>query len=297
MLCPRCLALSACFVAVLFGVAVSSAAEPRRKDRDSAIHWLNDYAEATFAANREGKMLLIYFYDDAADSPCAQFAKDTLDNPQVRRKLRDYVCVRLPLDAKVRADAKEIVVLEHESFREMAGRPGVSIVDYRPADAKQRGQVVSVFPLTEQLWYTPEQMAVILTLPPGTLTQRTMIYAVRTHPEHPASGEGEPDPVLLEEAQSQAQYQANTRSQGHQTWGSRFARILSRIPGVRAPREVCAESWRGQGLVEAAIECVRCWRTSSGHWSAVRAQARDFGYDMKQGANGIWYATGIVDAR
>ena len=35
-------------------------------------------------------------------------------------------------------------------------------------------------------------MAVILDLPPGTLTQRTLIYAVRTHPERPASADGQP---------------------------------------------------------------------------------------------------------
>jgi hypothetical protein len=57
--------------------------------------------------------------------------------------------------------------------------------------------------------------------------------------------------------------------------------------------EVCAESWPGENLVEAAVECVRCWRLSQGHWSAVRAAHRLFGYDMKRGSNGIWYATGI----
>ncbi|MCX7429404.1 MAG: hypothetical protein NTW96_27740, partial [Planctomycetia bacterium] len=63
--------------------------------------------------------------------------------------------------------------------------------------------------------------------------------------------------------------------------------------GISA-REVCAESWPGERLVEAAIECVRCWRLSSGHWNAVRSSQRVFGYDMKCGANGVWYATGIL---
>jgi hypothetical protein len=240
-------------------------------------------------------MLLIYFCDSGADSPCDRFAKETLDDPQVKCKLRDYVCVRLPLSAKITVQGKPVVLLEHEAFSEMLGRPGIAVVDYRSRDANLRGSVVSQFPITDTLWYTPERMAVILTLPPGTLTQRTLIYAVRTHPERPASADGEPQPVLLEEAASHAQYQANSRVQGHQFWESRFHRIISRLPGGGAPREVCAESWGGQSLVEAAIECVRCWRTSSGHWSAVRSHSRFFGYDMKRGANGIWYATGIVD--
>lgn len=34
-------------------------------------------------------------------------------------------------------------------------------------------------------------------------------------------------------------------------------------------REVCAENWMGQLLVEAAGECVHSWRQVSGHWEAV----------------------------
>ena len=62
-------------------------------------------------------------------------------------------------------------------------------------------------------------------------------------------------------------------------------------------REVCAESWPGQRLVEAAEECVHSWRQSSGHWEAVSGQHVCFGYDMKLGASGVWYATGIFGDR
>ena len=240
-------------------------------------------------------MLLVYFYDPSKDSPCERFEKETLDDPQVQAKLHNYVCVRVPLDGKMIVGKQQVVLLEHEAFQQMQGKPGIAIVDFR-SRGRRRGYVVSEFPLTESLWYTPEQMQVILTLPRGTLTQRTIIFAVRIHPEHPASTEGDPNPELLEEAEEHAHYQATIRVQGHQGWGSRFARILSRLPLARAPREVCAESWAGQNLVDAAIECVRCWRTSSGHWSAVSAHSQLFGYDMKLGENGVWYATGIVDA-
>ena len=150
----------------------------------------------------------------------------------------------------------------------MLGKPGLAIVDYRSADAKLHGSVVSTFPITEKLEYTAERMAVILDLPPGTLTQRTLIYAVRVHPDKPASTDGEPSPTLLDEAQSHSQYQAQIRQQGHHFWATRFQRILGAVAGARTPREVCAESWPGQHLVDAAIECVRCWRLSAGHWSA-----------------------------
>ncbi len=239
MVCARCLILSFCVTDLFSNLTLLSAAEGGKGKDMPAVHWLRDYGDAITAASQQNKMLLIYFHDSSSDSPCERFKKETLDDPQVQAKLRDYVCVRAPIDAKITVQGKQVVLIEHAAFQDMLGRPGIAIVDYR-SNGALRGCAVSEFPLTETLWYTPEQMAVILTLPPGTLTQRTMIYAVRIHPEHPASTDGEPNPTLLEEAESHSQYQADIRVQGHHFWGTRFARILSRLPGVGAPREVCA---------------------------------------------------------
>jgi hypothetical protein len=257
----------------------------------ASINWHDDYARAVRIAQRQGKMLLIYFRDPG-NRDCDRFKSETLDDPRVCSKLQDYVCLQAPLDASIIVDGKKTVLLEHEAFKEMLGKPGIAIIDYRQPESQVYGTVISTFPITGSLWYTPEKMAVILSLPPGTLTQRTLIYAVRTHPEKPASADGELSPYLLEETRNHSQYQADIRLQGHHFWESRFHRVMSRLNGLSA-REVCAESWPGQNLVDAAEECVHCWRQSSGHWSAVRSPQRSFGYDMKRGSNGIWYATGI----
>ena len=262
------------------------------------VNWLADYAAAMRLAEQQKKMLLIYFCDCGVNEACAHFKQETLDDPLVRRKLQDYVCTILPLDAKIASGGKQVTLLEDAAFREMLGKPGIAIVDFRHAEDKSLyGAVVSTFPIAGRLWYTPERMAVILDLPPGTLTQRTLIYAVRIHPDKPASANGELNSDLLGEAQSHSQHQADIRVQGHHQWGSRFQRIVARLPGGLTAREVCAESWPGENLVEAAVECVRCWRLSDGHWSAVRARNNCFGYDMKRGANGVWYATGIFGLR
>jgi hypothetical protein len=298
MHCARCLTLSLFLGVLAFGLAKSlMGTEPQAVDSSADILWMSDYAKALDTADRQNKMLCIFFGDTSAEGPAKRFQSETLNDPKVRQKLGDYVCVQLPLDAKIKHQGKDLTLLEHEAFQEMLGKPGIAIVDYSNADAKLRGSVVSTFPLTEKLWYTPEHMVVILTLPPGTLTQRTLIFAVRIHPDKPASTDGEALPALLEEAQSHSQYQANIRQLGHHFWDSRFRRIIALIPGGASPREVCAESWPGEHLVEAAIECVRCWRLSSGHWSAVRSQQRYFGYDMKRGSNGTWYATGILGGK
>ena len=72
---------------------------------------------------------------------------------------------------------------------------------------------------------------------------------------------------------------------------------LPLLPGNVLAQEVVAESWPNETLVEACVECVDSWRQSPGHWSAVRSRHPLFGYDIKRGRNGIWYATGIFGLR
>jgi hypothetical protein len=269
---------------------------PPLKAKTTSLYWHDDYARAVREAEQQGKMLLIYFCDPGGDCDCNRFKSETLDDPLVCSKLQDYICLEAPLNASIVVDGETAVLLKHEAFKEMLGKPGIAIIDYRSRDSQVYGTVVSAFPISQRLWYTPEKMAVILDLPAGTLTQRTLIYAVRIHPDKPASTGGKASSYLLEEAQKQSQYQADIHLQGHHFWESRFQRISGKLNGLSA-REVCAESWPGESLVEAAVECVRCWRLSDGHWSAVRAPQRVFGYDMKRGTNGIWYATGIFGGR
>ena len=258
-----------------------------------AVTWQTDYARALDDARRQGKMLLLFF-SDPAEECSRRFEADTLGAAAVSARLKkDFVSPRLPRDARVDTQGGKVTLLAHAAFAEMLGRPGVAIIDFAHADPKLHGNVVSVFPLTETLSYTPEQMGVILDLPPGTLTQRTLIYAVRVHPEHPASTAGQLESHLVQEAESHSENQARMRLQGHHFWETRFHRINAILPAGLTAREVCAESWPRQGLVEAAIECVRCWRCSSGHWDAVRCRHQVYGYDMKLGDNGVWYATGI----
>jgi hypothetical protein len=267
---------------------------PPPETAPKAICWQTDYIRAMDVANQQGKMLVIVF-SDPANPLSARFESETLGDPGVVARLGDYVCAKLPTDSKIELDGKEMRLLDHASFREMQGQPGVTVLDFAHPQSPLHGTIVSTFPLTARLWYAPRQMIAILDLPEGTLTQRTLIYAVRTHPEGPGSAMGNADPRLLTEAQSHSDYQASLRLQGHHHWDARFPRI-SALLGC-TPREVCAESWPGQGLVEGAIECVRCWRCSSGHWNAVRSWNRAYGYDMKPGANGVWYATGIFGLR
>ena len=201
--------------------------------------------------------------------------------------------MRLPLGAEIPVEGKRVRLLEEPGFEEMLNQPGLAVIDFAHPAAAYFGCVVSTFPMIAGHWYAAENVRAILDLPPGTLTQRTLIYAVRVHPERPASTEGRLDPHLAGEAEQHSQYQASIHRQGHHFWETRFQRISAQLPAGLTAAEVCAESWPGQRLLESAIECVRCWRLSSGHWRGVSSYHPVYGYDMKRGTNGVWYATGV----
>ncbi|NQT11112.1 MAG: thioredoxin family protein, partial [Planctomycetes bacterium] len=192
--------------------------------------WHTSYREAMDAAKRDGKMLLIYFHEPDGSASCEQFSRETLSAPVVVEKLRGFVALRLPLGAAIRAGGEELTLLEHFSFAEMLGTAGVAILDFAHKGADHYGHVVGVFPFLDGQPYRADQLAVILDLPPGTMTQRALVYAVRTHTDRPASAEGELDPYLLKQATRHSQHQARIRRQGHHNWQHRFRRITAELP-------------------------------------------------------------------
>ncbi len=285
-------------ISVAFGLlllactfAVNAAGEASAGQSDE-LTWHDNYADAVRQAEVLGKTLLIHFHNAKAPHVDEAFRQKSIADPQVMKLLTRYVRLRLPMDATTTSGGKEIVLLKHRSFAEMLGRPGIAMIDYSHAGTAYYGHVVSTFPFSAGKYYSAARMRVVLDLPEGTLTQRTMIFAVRIHPESPHSTEGDLNPVLANEAQSHSRHQAAIRNQGHHRWNTRFHRINARLRGSGA-QEVVAESWPGESLVEACVECVNSWRQSPGHWGAVRGRHASFGYDIKRGSNGIWYATGL----
>ena len=247
-------------------------------------------------AVEDRKMLFIFFCESTPDAATRAFDQLTLSDPGIQEQLKRFVVARLPRDARITVSGEPVTLLEHPAFAEMHGRQGVAIIDLAHARSEYYGHVVSTFPFTAGKFYRKEALSIILDLPPGTLTQRTMIYAVRIHPEAPASTQGHFHTVLADEAKHQSDHQAAILLQGHHSWDTRFHRISSKLGGALA-EEVVAESWPNETLVEACVDCVHSWRQSPGHWGAVRSRHPLFGYDIKRGRNGIWYATGIFGRR
>ncbi len=267
-------------------------APPPRRPPQVDVPWHEHYARALHRAQVQRKMLFVFFYDPEQGSVSEYFCTQVVPKALTPELVQQYVWVRVPVRHQKNATVEEALV-DREQFRFMYGRPGVAVVDCQHEGKPYFGQVVSCFPFPRGGTLSVRQLRVVLELPPGTLTQRTMIYAVRVHPDRPASTQGTPSPVLMKEAQRHSQRQARLQLQGHHDWEQRFHRINAQLGQGLVCQEVVAESWAGMELVEAALDCVRAWRQSPGHWEAVRRRHRFYGYDIQRGKNGVWYATGL----
>ena len=270
------------------------------------LDWHDDYQAAVDRAEANKKLLLIHFYrpsdqsrkEAASAIDSIESIETALGQPGIRERLDNYVLAKLPVETEIQVDGKAVRLLEHGAFRELRGGPGIAVVDYFHQGAEHYGYVISALPFTPGKYYQfrLSHIETLMYLPSGTLTQRSMILAVRIHPERPASTTGENDPILLAEAKSHSNYQAQVRVQGHHHWESRFQRIVGRLFGRGTPGtpvEVVAESWPQQDLMDSCVDCVASWRHSDGHWAAVSAKQASYGYDIRKSDNGIWYATGI----
>lgn len=275
---------------------VKPAAAVSAADADSAkltpkLSWRATYAEGTELAEKNRQMLVVWFFDPKNTAENEQFQK-TLRDSEVVKRLANFTLAKLPKDHAVTVGGVESKLLSHGSMQEMQGSSGIAIIDLTDPQSKQFRQVVSVYPFSRSL-LDAYRLSVLLGLPKGSLTQRTLTYFVRIHPENPASAWSDHSEMLAHEAEKHSSHQAAINVQGHHNWDSRFHAINAQIGGSLVAQEVCAESWPGQSLLDAAEECVHSWRQSSGHWGAVRSRHALFGYDMKRGSRGVWYGTGI----
>ena len=263
-------------------LAVAATPVPRIAAAAEGVQRIDDYASALEAARASGAMLLVSVEPQSGDP--GDVVGQHLERPDVQERFgrsgTPWVFCRLGM-----AEAAGLVA--DPSLVELRRGPGVFVVDH--AHPRYAGRIVSILPRRAGKYYrfTTSHVDELAALPEGSLTQRSLILAVRIHPENPQSTQGSCDPSLCAEAESHSAHQARIRRQGHHGWDVRSQRLGG------AAAEVCAESWEHQDLLDSCVDCVASWRQSSGHWRAVSGHHAAYGYDIRRGGNGIWYATGI----
>lgn len=254
-----------------------------------------DYAKAYRAAQESGQLLCV----SVGVNPPAPHAGHVLCSVPTNYTYYPKRGIGLSLVSK---DGTEVslgrmfcVLMVQPGFRELLDNPkesgppyfdppmggGLAIVD--PAS----GHVVSVLPRKH---CTSAKADALFRLPRGTLTQRTLIWALAIRPERPLSIYGTPSARCMAHAAENNRRQIERRKCGHFTPHAYLGNSS----------EIAAFTWpENTGIVDAAIDLVESWRGSPGHWAAAMRPCREFGYDMAPGTsdwfNGrpSWYGTGI----
>ena len=252
------------------------------------LSWESSFPLAIEKAKAEKKMVLVLITQSGTEKQTDKMAQ-WIAEPQNRPILdRSYVLVQVDGSANVDFAGKTGPILQKPEFREMGRKAGIAIIDFQNDD--YLGKVVGAFPLI-RLQYSSFHINQILTLPPGTLTQRMLTFAIRVHPNRPQSANGRPSCFLMKLAFGHACNQASTHVMGHQNFSSRSSQVMRAHPGTQSS-EICAQTGGGVALI-GALGLAQLWRGSSAHWSAMKSPSRGWGYDMQRSNNGNWYGCGL----
>lgn len=224
-----------------------------------AVDQSADYYAAYKQAKAERKLLVVDFGSGAA----------------INDKTGRHLVCRLPAGYELPNGGGRLI--DSHCFAPLEGGSGLAVVDL--TGGPHHGDVVSVLP---QRHCSPEKVAALLSLPEGTLTQRTLTWAFLIHPERPQSVYAAPCPQLMAHCARHSARQASMNDQHHDM-------------GHPGRTEIVAESWPwNKNVADAAIDIVWSWRQSPGHWGAARQAWNRYGYDMK--SNGEkWFATGVFE--
>ena len=112
----------------------------------SRLRWHTSYLNAWNEAERDGKMLLIWFVGEGNNANRDEVAHTFATDQQVRIRLEDYVLLKLPYDAIITSDSQQLRLLDHAAFIHMEGCEGLAIVDLTDPNVETFEHVVSAFP-------------------------------------------------------------------------------------------------------------------------------------------------------
>src|SRR5688572_16375971 len=129
--------------------------------------WLNDYADALEKAKAGQKMLLVHFCQPN-NTNCTAIER-SLTNPRVRHRVQNYVLARVGTDATISQEGRKVRLLEHSSFSELHGGPGLAVIDLAHKKQPYYGRVVSALPVSSAGMYQfrPDHVPTLLDLPAG----------------------------------------------------------------------------------------------------------------------------------
>jgi hypothetical protein len=126
------------------GMMIAAARPSFAEEKAAPLAWYTDYAEASSAARLSDQLLVIVFRDERHSKAYDDYVHHLEASPRFAKAADNFVLCELPTNFEVvlppsetgkkdstgEEDHPRIKLLSHPAFAEMAGRPGIAIIDY-----------------------------------------------------------------------------------------------------------------------------------------------------------------------
>lgn len=278
--------------------------EPASADPVESLSWHSDYLAAYVEASQEKRFLLMLFRENVVGGePLA--SADEIFAPSMRPMLEQFSRVELPLNAAMpnlsgnvnNSPENELpnLLLKHRSFRHLGMQPGIAVVDLTDPASPNHARVVSVIPLPEGGQFNGEDLMLALNLPKGAISQRTLLFAIRSTVPDSSLSMREFSPALIELAHRNSRYMANAGQTGSFDQENRRQRIEEEFGQQAELKELVFATESEATIHDAALQAVTSWISNSESFEILDAPATAMGMDMFQDSeSGRWFVTCFV---
>ncbi len=269
-----------------------------------SLKWHSDYIAAYVEASQKKRYLLMLFRDAiAGGEPLASI--DDVFAPSMRPILEQFSRVELPLNAvmPILADKNNDsqkkglpnLLLKHRSFRHLGTQPGIAVVDLTNRSSPNYARVVTVLPLPESGQFQNGSLTLALNLPKGTISQRTLLFAIRSTVPDSSLSMREFNSTLVELAHRNSRYMSSAGQTGSFDQETRQQRIEQEFGPQAELKQLVFATDSEATIHEAALQAVTKWIETSESFDVLDAPATEMGMDMFQNfESGRWFVTCFV---
>lgn len=278
--------------------------EPATDDPAESLSWHNDYLAAYVEASQEKRYLLMLFRENVVGGEPLSSA-DKIFAPSMRPMLEQFSRVELPLNAAMpnlsgkNNDSPQNdlpnLLLKHRSFRHLGMQQGIAVVDLTDPASPNHARVVSVLPLPEGGQFNGDDLMLALNLPKGAISQRTLLFAIRSTVPDSSLSMREFSPALIELAHRNSRYMANAGQTGSFDQENRQRKIEEKFGPQAELKELVFATKSEATIHDAALQAVTSWISNSESFEILDSPATAMGMDMFQDSeSGRWYVTCFV---
>lgn len=278
--------------------------KPAADDPAESLTWHSDYLAAYVEASQEKRYLLMLFRENVVGgAPLA--SADEIFAPSMRAMLEQFSRVELPLNAAMpnlsgndnNSQQNDLpnLLMKHRSFRHLGMQPGIAVVDLTAPASPNHARVVSVLPLPESGQFNGDVLMLALNLPKGAISQRTLLFAIRSTVPDSSLSMRQFSPALIELAHRNSRYMANAGQTGSFDQETRKQKIEEEFGPQADLKELVFATESEATIHDAALQAVTSWISNSESFEILDAPATAMGMDMFQDSeSGRWFVTCFV---